>query len=168
MFMFLQKLTEMALTNYFDFRSFAVKLALQELDKLVTHGGRAIMDLADYPFILILESDYSSLQGLLGQEVELRFKIELPYDRIRQVALTVRDILDWISRGYAEIKDDVTAMDGIQLKSFFRTAFTEVIQNMKSVDEVRSIMEFYAEYQSWFEEIHFSEKLDEVAKEMNR
>lgn len=139
-------------------------MASQHSYLVVTHGGRAILNI----FTSVLDSDYLHFQDFKVLHTVATLKIMLPFHHIGQLISNVRDVFLWIASNYENIKVALFDLDGKNLGDSLRTIYIRIGQLMQNVEEIRTISAFYSEYQSWFEEVHFSELVDIFMKDMNR
>ena len=90
-------------------------------------------------------------------------------DQIKKTIHIIGDGLHWFSEKYREFKDDVLDIPLIlsgEIDREFNEFMIEVAKNIKKIKAFNELLNFYMDYQSWFEEFHFTERLEDVVGDL--
>ncbi len=88
---------------------------------------------------------------------------------VRSFLFAFRDFLEWFSDNYRMYKEYFLAIPislGNELDADLREFLTVASRSLKQFKVVNEVLTFYLEYQSWFEEFHFSRHLQETFTEI--
>jgi len=90
-------------------------------------------------------------------------------DCVKVTVLLLRDNLDKLSRHYAQFKERlalIPATLGAEVNSDLNDFLEGLARHLKKFKTVNEALNFYWEYQSWFEEFHLSRHIEEATQDL--
>ena len=92
-------------------------------------------------------------------------------DYVKVTVLLMRDNLEKVSKNYLDLKQSlavIPAVLGAEMDADMDELLAGAAQYLKKFKAVNDALSFYWAYQSWFEEFHFSSRIEEATQDLKR